>query len=173
MANEAANNVKTAEKTADRTAVESRIQSHFGDVQGYVEKGDKRKKNILNFSEGDIFMQLNIQSVRDPQTGVWGPFQPAVMCSIANTFVDLGYDADQTEHFAQFLLKYAKATKGIKIPRRSNVKDDVEYAMDELKMTYSYPTMEDASASASEKFAASNVSKVVLLKDGSKLKVWS
>lgn len=134
MANEAANNVKTAEKTADRTAMESRIQSHFGDVQGYVEKGDKRKKNILNFSEGDIFMQLNIQSVRDPQTGVWGPFQPAVMCSIANTFVDLGYDADQTEHFAQFLLKYAKATKGIKIPRRSNVKDDVEYAMDELAM---------------------------------------
>ena len=41
------------------------------------------------------------------------------------------------------------------------------------KLSYSYPTMEDASASASEKFAASNVSKVVLLKDGSKLKVWS
>lgn len=41
------------------------------------------------------------------------------------------------------------------------------------RMTYSYPTMEDASASASEKFAASNVSKVVLMKDGTKLKVWS
>ena len=41
------------------------------------------------------------------------------------------------------------------------------------KMTYSYATEEDASASASEKFAISNVSKVVLLKDGSKLKVWS
>lgn len=130
MANEAANNAKTA----DRTAMENKIQSHFGDVQGYVEKGDKRRKTVLAFSEGDVFMQLNIQSVRDPQTGVWGPFQPAVMCSIANTFVDLGYDADQTEHFAQFLLKYAKATRGVKIPRRSNVKDDVEYAMDELAM---------------------------------------
>ena len=114
--------------------MENKIQSHFGDVQGYVEKGDKRRKTVLAFSEGDVFMQLNIQSVRDPQTGVWGPFQPAVMCSIANTFVDLGYDADQTEHFAQFLLKYAKATRGVKIPRRSNVKDDVEYAMDELAM---------------------------------------
>lgn len=124
----------TESKQNDRAAMENKIQSHFGDVQGYVEKGDKRRKTVLAFSEGDIFMQLNIQSVRDPQTGVWGPFQPAVMCSIANTFVDLGYDADQTQHFAEFLLKYAKATKGVKIPRRSNVKDDVDYAMDELAM---------------------------------------
>ena len=88
----------------------------------------------MSFSEGDVYMQLRLVSQKDPKTGVFGPFQPNVICSIGNQFVTFGYDAEVTDHFADFLKKFVQATRDVRIPRRMNVRDDVESARDELAM---------------------------------------